>query len=435
MDSVKYIVDKNIPVVADADVVVVGGGPGGVCAAVAAARMGVQVVLAERYGALGGMASFGEVTPFMSNHAKKQYLTNGIFKEWRDRMKAALTTEINQQYFDESYMDFYSRIVDKNLSMLILEELCLESGVKLLYHHNLCDVIMDGGKIKSAVFSSKSGFSAISGKVFIDSTGDGDLAVLSGCEAMSGNEDGLCQPMTTCFKLSGIDRTRFPDRAGVNAIYDEVKTQGEINCPRENVLWFNTWSSDTVHFNTTRIVKKSGVNAVELSEAEIEGRRQIREYFSFLKKHVPGCENARISSIAHHVGVRETRRIKGLIVQTSEDFDTAKKYPDAIAKASYCIDIHNPSGTGTYIKQISPDDYYEISYRAIVPEKSVNLLMGCRAISVDHELHSSSRVIPPVCAVGEGAGTAAALAVLNQIEPSELDGKRVHAKLVENKVL
>ena len=435
MNTVNYTVNKNIPVVAEADVVVVGGGPGGVCAAVAAARQGAKTVLVERYGALGGMASFGEVSPFMSNHAHGQYLTRGIFQEWFNRMRVYLANEIKNQFFDESCMDFFSRIVDKNISMLVLEELCLESGVNLLYHHNLCDVIMDGGTIKSAVFFSKSGFSAVQGKVFIDSTGDGDLAVLSGCEAMVGNEEGLCQPMTTCFKLSGIDRRYYPDRAGVNAIYEKLKREGKITCPRENVLWFNTWSGDTVHYNTTRIVKKSGVNAVELSEAEIEGRRQVREYFEFLKKYVPGCENARISSIAHHVGIRETRRIKGKIVQTVEDFDTAKKYPDAIAKASYCIDIHNPSGTGTFMKQIARDDYYEISYRAIIPEKSVNLLMGCRAISVDHALHSSSRVMPPVCAVGEGAGTAAALAVKNGIKVCDLDGILVNTVLKENGVL
>ena len=431
MKTLEYKIDRAIPVVSEADVVVIGGGPGGVCAAVAAARQGASVVLAERYGALGGMATFGEVTPFMSNHAHGQYLTKGIFREWCIRMREYLKSEIQQQNFDESYTDFYSRIVDKNISMLVLEELCLESNVKLLYHHTLCDVIMDNNQIKAAVFSSKSGFSAIAGKVFIDSTGDGDLAVLAGNEAMYGNEDGYCQPMTTCFKLNGIDRSLFPDRAGVNAIYGEVKARGEINCPRENVLWFNTWSGDTVHFNTTRIIKKSGVNAVELSEAEIEGRRQIREYVAFLKKYVPGCQNAKICSIAHHIGIRESRRIKGKLVQTVEDFDNARKYPDAIARSSYSIDIHNPSGSGTFMKKIAPNDYYEISYRAIIPEKSTNLLMGCRAISVDHALHSSSRVMPPVCAVGEGAGTAAAIAVKENIFPAELDGRKVNAKLHE----
>lgn len=435
MSRVKYIINEDIPVIESADVVVVGGGPGGVCAAVAAARNGVSTVLVERYGALGGMASFGEVSPFMSNHANGKYLTRGIFQEWCSRMRTYLAPEIQDQTYDESYMDFFSRIVDKNISMLVLEELCLESGVKLLYHHNLCDVIMDGNKIEAAVFSSKSGYVAVKGKVFIDSTGDGDLAVLSGCEAMYGNEDGLCQPMTTCFKLSGIDRSRYPDRAGVNAIYDRLKAEGKINCPRENVLWFNTWIDETVHFNTTRIIKKSGVNGVELSEAEIEGRRQVREFYNFLKNHVPGCRNARISSIAHHVGIRESRRIKGKIVQTADDFDAARKYPDAVAKASYSIDIHNPSGIGTYIKKIAANDYYEISYRAIVPENSVNLLMGCRAISVDHALHSSSRVMPPVCAVGEGAGTAAAISVKISVPPSELDGKLVNAALKENGAL
>ena len=133
--------------------------------------------------------------------------------------------------------------------------------------------------------------------------------------------------------------------------------------------------------------------------------------------------------------MRESRRIKGKIVQTAEDFDAARKYSDAVARASYPIDIHNPSGCGTYIKNIAANDYYEISYRAIVPENSVNLLMGCRAISVDHTLHSSSRVMPPVCAVGEGAGTAAALSVKNGTLPSELDGTLVNAALKENGAL
>ena len=122
-------------------------------------------------------------------------------------------------------------------------------------------------------------------------------------------------------------------------------------------------------------------------------------------------------------------------MQTEEDFDTAKKYPDAIAKASYSIDIHNPSGSGPYMKKIAPNDYYEISYRAIVPENSKNLLMACRAISVDHTLHSSSRVMPCVCAVGEGAGTAAAIAIKSNTLPSELDGKTVNKALKDAGVL
>ena len=435
MTKVFYHWSGDIPVVANADVVVVGGGPGGTAAAVAAARRGADTVLVERYGALGGMASFGEVTPFTPNHAKGRSLSRGIYMEWCRRMRDYLPECDRAVPFDAECRDRRSRCIDKNAAMLALEDLCLESGVRLLYHHNLCDVIMDGSRITAAVFHSKSGFSAVTGKVFVDATGDGDLAVLAGGEGMFGNEEGFCQPMTTCFKLSGIDRTLYPDHAEISRLYNQAKEAGEIDCPRENVLWFETPEQDTIHYNTTRIVKKSGVDALELSEAEIEGRRQIRAYVEFLRRRVPGCRNARIASIAHHVGVRESRRIRGLIVQTAEDFETARKYPDAVARVSYPIDIHNPSGTGTVMKSIAPDEYYEISYRALVPKNTVNLLMGCRAVSVDHILHSSCRVMPPVCAVGEGAGVAAAMIAAEGCGAAELDGRKVNAALQQSGAL
>lgn len=430
MASMFYQRSGDIPVVADADVVVVGGGPGGTAAAVAAARQGADTVLVERYGALGGMASFGEVTPFTPNHANGRSLARGIYMEWCRRMRDYLPECDRVTPFDAECRDRRSRFVDKNAAMLALEDLCLESGVRLLYHHELCDVAAAEGRISGAVFHSKSGFAAVTGKVFVDATGDGDLAVLAGSEAMFGNDEGFCQPMTTCFKLSGIDRSLYPDYGEISRLYNLAKAAGEIDCPRENVLWFETLEPDTIHYNTTRIVKKSGVDALELSEAEIEGRRQVRAYVEFLRRHVPGCRNARLASIAHQVGVRESRRIRGLIVQTAEDFETARKYPDAVARVSYPIDIHNPSGTGTVMKSIAPDEYYEISYRAIVPHNSVNFLMGCRAISVDHTLHSSCRVMPPVCAVGEGAGIAAAMLAAAGCGAAELDGRRVNAALV-----
>lgn len=235
--------------------------------------------------------------------------------------------------------------------------------------------------------------------------------------------------MTLCFKLSDVDAARMPDRAGINKIYDRAKADGEINCIRENVLWFLTHEKDVIHFNTTRVVKKSGVNGVELSEAEIDARRQVREYLRFLRRHVPGFEKARVHSIAHHIGIRETRRIAGLIMQTAEDFTEARRYPDGIAKVRYPIDIHNPTGTGTVIKAMPEDKWYEISYRALVPRRSRNLLMGCRAISLDHELHSSARVMPPVCSIGQAAGMAAAMAVKSGSAPAELDGAEIRARL------
>ena len=429
METVKYNVNQDIPVVAEADVLVVGGGPGGVCAGVMAARQGAKTLLVERYGCLGGMAVFGEVTPFMTSHVKGKSLDRPVYIDWCRRMFGYRSDEVQKEYpFNENCA---AGALSKDEAMLAMEDMLLDAGAKLLYHHTLVDVIKEDGRISYAVFHSKSGYCAVKAKIFIDSTGDGDLATMAGCPFEFGNEDGFCQPMTTCFKLSGVDIKRMPDRAGVKEIYDQWKAEGKIDCPRENVLWFLTYEDDVVHFNTTRIIKKSGVNGVELSEAEIEGRRQLRQFVNFLRSAVPGFEHARIHSIAHHVGVRESRRILGIVYQTSEDFMKAAKYPDGIVKANYPIDIHNPSGTGTVMKFLEPDAWYEIRYGTIVPRESRNLLMGCRAISLDHALHSSARVMPPVCSIGQAAGMAAAMCLESGCEPAALDGALVRKRLAE----
>lgn len=427
MEMLHYKFEKEIPVIAETDVLVVGGGPGGFSAGVMAARRGAKTLVVERYGCLGGMAVFGEVTPFMPNHVKGASLDRPVFMDWCRKMWEYRPQQEQQEHpFDEQAG---IREVSKDEAMLAMEDLLLESGAKILYHHTLFDVIMKDGKISAAVFHSKSGLSAVKAKIFIDSTGDGDLAVLAGCPSEFGNEDGYCQPMTTCFKLGNLDRSRMPDRLEINRLYDEAKAAGEIDCPRENVLWMITPESDVIHFNTTRIIKKSGVVGTELSEAEIEGRRQIRQFVKFLRKHVPGFEQARIHSIAHHVGIRESRRIVGRVYQTSEDFLKAAKYADGIAKVRYCIDIHNPSGTGTQIINMPEDDWYEIRYGALVPKNCDNLLMACRAISLDHALHSSARVMPPICSVGQAAGMAAAMCMEQGLIPPELNGEEVRKNL------
>ena len=427
MKTMKYKVDQEIPVIAETDVLVVGGGPGGVCAGIMAARNGVKTLLVERYGCLGGMAVFGEVSPFMRSHVNDRALDRPVYVDWCRQMRLYRSDEVNRKFpFDENTA---AGMVSKDEAMLAMEDLLLEAGARIIYHHTLVDVIMEDGRIAAAVFHSKSGYCAVQAKIFIDSTGDGDLAVLAGAPFEFGNEDGFCQPMTTCFKLAGVDRSRMPDRAGINAIYDRIKAEGKIECPRENVLWFLTPEEDVIHFNTTRIIKKSAINGLELSEAEIEGRRQVRQFVDFLRRYVPGFEQARIHSIAHHVGVRESRRILGLIYQTAEDFKKAAKYPDGVVKANYPIDIHNPSGTGTVMQHMELNDWYEIRYGTLVPRNSRNLLMGCRSISLDHALHSSARVMPPVCSIGQAAGMAAALCVKKNTQPSELDGTEVRREL------
>ena len=430
MQSIHYSLDREIPVIADTDVLVVGGGPGGLGAGVMAARCGARVMLVERYGCLGGTATYGEITPFMRNHALGDTLDRPVYADWCRKMwqyRNDLEPLPENAPFDAD--DARRRIVSKDENALAMEDLLLEAGVKLLYHHTLVDVIMKGRTIEAAVFRSKSGLCAIKAQLFVDSTGDGDLAVLAGAPSEFGNEDGFCQPMTTCFKLSGVDRTKIPDHETLDALYHAARERGEIHCERENILYFTYVDDDVIHFNTTRVIKKSAVNGQELSEAEIEGRQQVREFLRFFRAHVPGFENARIHSLARHIGVRESRRIVGIVYQTVDDFHKRAKYADAIAKVHYMVDIHNPSGTGTTIYRMNPDEWYELRYGTIVPKDTGNLLMGCRAISLDHALHSSARIMPIVCSLGQAAGAAAAMCVEKNCAPAELDGVEVRKKL------
>ncbi len=427
---IKYHGVENIPVIAEADVVVVGGGPGGLAAAVVAARQGVKVILVERYGFLGGMAASGEVHPFMMNHVDGTTLDRPIYVEWRQAMRQYLPESQRQTPFDTTLASWSDNGINKNVAMLAAEDLCLAAGVKLLYHHNLLDVIMVDGRIEAAVFNSKSGLGAICGKVFVDSTGDADLAALAKCGFEFGNEDGWCQPMTLCFKLGHVDKKLLPAWGEIQRLYTEAKANGEVSCPRENLLVFQTEDEDVYHFNTTRVIKKSGINGQELSEAEIEARRQLREILAFLRRRVPGYAQATIHSIAHHIGIRETRRVRGMAYLTLADFEARRKFPDAIAKVNYSIDIHNPSGSGTVIREMPQDDWYEIPYGCIVPPDCRNLLIGSRSISADHAVHSSMRVMPPVCSIGQAAGMAAVMSIAGGIDPSQVDGKEVRRRLV-----
>lgn len=435
MEKIPYAQNRELEVLAEADCLVAGGGPGGFAAALMAAENGAATVLVERYGALGGMASFGEVTPFMGNSIWKGSAQDGhwdvldrpVWTRWQEAMHRYLPESIRAKF--DSAEDNYH--VCKEAAMLAMEDLLLAAGVRIIYHHTLVDVVRHENMLEYAVFRSKSGLGAIKAKIFIDSTGDGDLAVLAGVPWELGNEEGFCQPMTLCFKVGGVDRSKMPDRKTINEIYERAKAAGRITCPRENVLWFTTLQEDVIHFNTTRIIRKNGVNGMDLSEAELEGRRQMREIIQFLREEVPGMADIHIHSAAHHIGIRETRRIRGRHYQTKEDFSSARKYPDAIARVRYDIDIHNPNGSGTCIIRMDVRDWYEISYRTIVAEKIDNLLIGCRAISVDHALHSSCRVMPPVCSVGQAAGMAAAMCLQKKCLPPELSGVELRQKLRE----
>lgn len=400
------------------DVLVCGGGPGGIAAAVCAARLGADTALVERYGFLGGMATAGLVNPFMRYSTTKEQIIHGVFQELLDRLTA------KDAY--NSYGAF-----DPEAFKLVADEMVQEAGVRLLLHSYVSDVRMDGSKLKEALISGKSGQQTVGAKMFVDGTGDADIACRSGAPYELGREeDSLTQPMTLNFRMSGVEIDRMPSREQINELYIKARSEGRLNCPRENVLFFYTTHPNEIHFNTTRVICLDATNSEDLTKAELEARRQMWEIAAFLKNDVAGFENAYIQVSAAQIGIRESRRIVGEYVMTAEDVLSARKFEDCIARGNYDVDIHNPKGGGTVIKSLEPGESYDIPYRSLVPLNVENLLIASRSISTTHEAHSSTRIMPIVMATGEAAGTAAAMCVKNGVTPRNVDVKSLQNQLI-----
>jgi len=399
------------------DVVVCGGGPGGIGAALGAARAGANVLLIERYGFLGGGGTAMLVNPFMWFTSGERQLVHGVFQEIIDRL-----TELGA---------YRRRAFDPEALKIAAEELCLEAGVKLLYHSFLADCQVSDNKIQSIRVATKDGLKTITAKTYVDSTGDGDLAFFAGAPTKKGrDEDGLSQPMTMNFRMANVDKTKKPPVQEMTKLYVAAKADGKIKCPREDILVFTTLQDDVVHFNQTRVVMHDAVDPESLTAAEIESRRQVWQISQWLIKEVPGFENAYLQRTAAQVGVRESRRVIGDYVLTGEELLAASRFDDVIACGSYDIDIHNPLGEGTVIKRLKPGEFYDIPYRAIVPRKIDNLLVGGRSISTTHEAHSSIRIIPIVCAIGQAAGVAAAKCANQNICTRDLDVSKLQQELL-----
>jgi hypothetical protein len=254
------------------------------------------------------------------------------------------------------------------------------------------------------------------------------------CEYQLGREsDGLCQPMTTCFRMNGVDIPLFQkEHEALIRLYNQHQQEGRIVNPRENILVFYGQGKDILHLNTTRVVKLNPVDAVEVSRAEMEARRQVYEIFKFLKENAASCKNAGIVSIANHIGVRESRKLKGEYILTGEDLRQMVRFEDSIAVANYSIDIHNPAGTGTTMYKFQNDDYYYIPYRSLLPKEYDNMLVAGRCLSADHEAHSAARVMPTCACMGEAAGTAFAVAKDTGTNTHTLDVSVLQARLLEN---
>jgi hypothetical protein len=417
------------------DVIVLGGGLSGVAAAIAASREGAKVLLIEQYGFLGGMATAGLVNPFMPYVIWKAHWEY----DWREKVNQGIFREILSELSDLGGLHENNQTFNEEILKIVLDRLMKKYSIKTLFHSYLSKVQREGSKILGITVVNKSGETNFTAKYFVDSTGDADLSFLAGCEYKIGREeDNLCQPMTLCFRLASIDFEEYNKNESWNMIngkYAELKRKGLISNPREDVLTFKHMADGAMHFNSTRIINKTAVNAEDLTNAEIEGREQMYELFQFMKKYVPGFKNSQILMSAPQIGVRESRRIVGEYTINEEDLISVKKFEDSVARGTYPVDIHNPSGTGTVLKDIPYGDYYTIPYRALIPKGVDNLIVSGRPISSTHEAHSAYRIMPICTSIGEGAGTAAAIAVKMDISFKTVPYKAIQDLLDKYKAL
>jgi len=398
------------------NLVVVGGGISGVAAAVSAAREGLSVLLVEKFGSLGGAISNSLVYPFMrfSMHNGKKLLSDGIFTEMRER---------KDKYSDTSWEAY----------KFVFDDMVTEAGVDVLFHSAVFEAETLDRKIKSVKIATKSGVLDIEADFFIDTSGDGELIHMTGCEFQLGREsDGLSQPMTTCFRMGNVDIDLFlKDKDMLQEKYKKLREENKLINPREDILFFLGLGDGIVHFNTTRIIKHNPVDPFEVSKAEITARKQVNEMAEFLKANSEAFKNSTIISIASHIGVRESRKLKGVYVLTEEDITKLVDFEDTIALGNYGIDIHNPSGTGTTQFRMKDGEFYRIPYRCLLPKEYDNMLVAGRCLSATHVSHSAVRVMPICCCLGEAAGIAVSVAHKTNTTAHSVDIKEVQKKLKE----
>ena len=398
------------------NLIVVGGGISGVAAAVSAAREGLSVLLVEKYGVLGGAMSNSLVYPFMKNSYNRgeRELSGGLFLEMLERQKL---------YQEASYESF----------KFVFDDMVTEAGVEVLFHATVFEAKNDGNMITSVSVATKSGVMEFDADFYIDASGDGELFAMAGCDYQHGREvDNYCQPMTTCFRMCGVDVEQFvKDREMLQEKYKLAREEGKITNPRENILVFLGYGEGILHFNTTRIVMCSPVDPFEVSKAEMEARRQISELVCFLKENSKAFEKSSIISIAGHIGVRESRKLKGVHILTDEELINCVSFEDTIALGNRGMDIHNPVGTGTSFHRFKPDEYYQIPYGSLLPKEYVNMVVAGRCLSATHGAHSAVRIMPICANMGEAAGTAVAVAMQTGKNAHTVDVKKIREKLIQ----
>lgn len=454
MESQRFCLDA--PVAHTAQVLVVGGGPAGLCAAVASARTGADTFLIEQGGCLGGMATRGLVGPFMTSYDRdgRQMIIRGLFAEIVDRLVdrggAIHPGEVPAGSAFTSYIvagHAHVTPFDPEALKALADEMVEENGVRALYHTAFVAPVVEEGRITGVLAHSKSGLAVIRAEAVVDCTGDADVAFRAGVPCELGDEArGLIQPASMFFRIGNVDSARveadieahrdeFYRKDGVNyrSLHwrvAEARAQGDWTLDRTSIGLFRGVKPDEWSVNTSRIMDVDGTDAASLTQAEMMGRKQVREIFGFLRKYVPGCERAALLSSASTIGIRETRHIRGEYVLAADDLLEGRVPEDSILLAANAVDVHGRFGPASneYVT-VKGGRWYGVPYRCLVPLGVEQLLVAGRSVSATSEAAGAIRVMPPCMGLGQAAGTAAALAVREGVTVRGLDSDMLRETL------
>jgi hypothetical protein len=440
MASAGKLVDRRPEQSLETDVLVVGGGAAGVAAAVTAARRGANVVLLEKYGFCGGAAVAGLSGTVCGLYAssqdpnsKPEKLLHGFVDDFLRAMESrnGLTPPVR-------YGKTFTRVHDPLAWREVGDQLLLDAGVNVIFHATVTEVHLEGGERIAGVRAfTKQGKLDVFAKVTVDASGDADLVAMAGFPTTGGLEGNVQNP-TMIFRLQGVDMERFLAVHGADTILGpEVEKKIEVAqragrmLPRKKVFLFPTPRPGELLCNATRILGADGreLNPLryrDFTEAEVQGRRQVRAYADFFRENVAGCENAYVNDTGVQVGVRQTRQVAGLATLSNDDVTQARKSPDGVARSPWPIELH--SGDRPKLVWIY-DDFYEIPYGCFVPTRGESLLAAGRCLSAQHEAMASARVTGPCFGYGQAIGLAASLCAQEGLQPRELKGSELRTEL------
>lgn len=422
------IYHRDLPVKYTADVCVIGGGPSGVAAAIAAARQGVSVFLVESQGCFGGAGTSGLVTAFTAFTDGVNFMCGGIGKEVYDRTLVA-----NPRGLNGRNLPYQPETLKK-----IYDDMIAEAGVKFLFFANMVDVIKEDGQVISVIIASKSGLYAVSAKAFVDCTGDGDLCAMAGAPYVQGDEEGNVMGATLCSMWMNIDwDSPTPEQNSMleKAFADKLFTHEDRHLPGI----FPTGEQSGMG-NLGHVFGVDSTQEHDLTRAMIEGRKMLPEFIEYYNNYLGGAfANAYPVTTAATLGVRESRRILGDYILNVNDYNARAVFDDEIGRFSYPIDMHVSAATMEaykhyhdlfYAPPYADGETYGIPYRCLVPQKLDNVFVGGRCISTDKKMQASIRVMPCCFITGQAAGVASAMCVQQDRTSRQIDVHELQDRLV-----